>query len=160
MAGGIDYRALADFRYEIRRFLNFSEQAVRIGGIEPQQHQALLAIKGLPREAKVTIRVLAERLQIQHHSAVELSDRLQAHGFIRRSRSQSDRREVLLQLTGRGEKLLRHLSLAHRAELRTAGPRLIDALEAAIHHDERTRPPVRSASRGGARRGPKRQRQL
>jgi DNA-binding MarR family transcriptional regulator len=148
MKRGIDYESLANFRYEIRRFLNFSEQAVRTGGVEPQQHQALLAIKGLPHGAKVTIGVLAERLQIQHHSAVELSDRLQAHGFIRRSRSQFDRREVLLQLTIRGEDLLRHLSLAHRAELRTAGPRLIEALEAAIRHDGESRPLANSASCG------------
>ena len=116
----IDYRALADFRYEIRRFLNFSEQAGRSSKIEPQHHQALLAIKGLPRRVKVTIGVLAERLQIQHHSAVELTDRMQAHGLIRRTRSPSDRREVLLRPTVRGERLLRDLSLAHRAELRTA----------------------------------------
>ncbi len=135
MKHGIDYRALADFRYEIRRFLNFSEQAVRAVGIEPQQHQALLAIKGLPRGAKITIGILAERLQIQHHSAVELSDRLQSHGFIRRLRGQSDRREVLLRLTVRGEKLLRQLSLPHRAELRSAAPRLIEALRSAVHHE-------------------------
>jgi DNA-binding MarR family transcriptional regulator len=140
MASGIDYRALADFRYEIRRFVTFSEQAVRSRNVEPQQHQALLAIKGLPREVTVTIGVLAERLQIQHHSAVELSDRMETRGFIRRSRSQSDKREVLLQLTARGERLLHHLSLAHRAELRTAGPRLIEALEAAIHHVKRASP--------------------
>jgi DNA-binding MarR family transcriptional regulator len=159
MANGIDYKALATFRYEIRRFLNFSEQAVRTQNLEPQQHQALLAIKGLPHEVKVTIGVLAERLQIQHHSAVELSNRMEARGFIRRSRSQSDRREVLLQLTVRGEKLLRHLSLAHRAELRTAGPRLIEALEAAIHHEERDRILGDPASRrkvGGAGAKPRR----
>jgi len=145
MASAIDYTALADFRYEIRRFLNFSEQAVRIAGVESQQHQALLVIKGL-REIKVTIGVLAERLQIQHHSAVELTDRLQARGFIRRMRSRSDRRQVFLQLTIRGEKLLRHLSLVHRAELRTAGPKLIKTLKEAVHHGERTRPFVEPRS--------------
>src|SRR5450432_4928259 len=97
----IDYKALATFRYEIRRFLNFSERAGRSLNIEPQQHQALLAMKGLPREVKVTIGTLAERLQIQHHSAVELTDRMQAHGLIRKTNSPSDRREVLLRPTVR-----------------------------------------------------------
>jgi DNA-binding MarR family transcriptional regulator len=132
MARKIDYRALADFRYEIRRYLNFSEQAARAAGIEPQQHQALLAIKGLSPGSKATVGVLAERLQIQHHSAVELSDRLAGRGWLQRSRSRSDRREVLLRLTQRGEKLLENLSLSHRNELRTAGPALLEALEAAI----------------------------
>lgn len=135
----IDYQALADFRYQIRRFLNFSEQAARVAGIEPQQHQALLAIKGLPAGSKATVGVLAERLQIQHHSAVELSDRLAARGWLRRSRSRTDRREVLLELTPRGEKLLENLSLSHRNELRTAGPALLEALEAAIAHTRKER---------------------
>jgi len=128
----IDYRGLADFRYEIRRYLNFSEQAARAAGIEPRQHQALLAVKGLPCDAKATVGWLAGRLQIEHHSAVELSHRLEARGLIRRSRSRADRREVLLQLTRHGERLLRELSLPHRRELRTAGPRLIEALRTAI----------------------------
>jgi DNA-binding MarR family transcriptional regulator len=128
----IDYQALADFRHEIRRFLNFSEQAARGVTIEPQQHQALLAIRGLPDGIKATVGALADRLQIQHHSAVELSHRLQAHGWIRRSRGEDDRREVLLQLTKRGERLLRRLSVTHREELRSAGPRLIEALKRAL----------------------------
>jgi DNA-binding MarR family transcriptional regulator len=128
----IDYLALSDFRYEIRRFLNFSEEAARAAGIEPHQHQALLVIKALPDYHVATVGVLAERLQIQHHSAVELTDRLEAKGLIRRSRGQVDRREVLLGLTPRGEKLLRRLTISHRAELQSAGPKLIAALEAAI----------------------------
>jgi len=131
----LDYRALADFRYEIRRFLSFSEQAARDSGIEPQQHQALLAIKGLPPGRRATVGVLSERLQIQHHSAVELSVRLEAKGLIRRARSRRDRREVLLSLTRRGEQLLRELTLPHRAELRSAGPTLLRALDSAIHMD-------------------------
>jgi DNA-binding MarR family transcriptional regulator len=131
----MNYRALADFRYEIRRFLSFSEQAARDSGIEPQQHQALLAIKGLPPGRRATVGVLSERLQIQHHSAVELSVRLEAKGLIRRARSRRDRREVLLSLTRRGEKLLRELTLPHRAELRSAGPTLLRALDSAIHMD-------------------------
>ena len=128
----IDYKALANFRYEIRRYLTFSEQAARAAGIEPHQHQALLAIKGLPNSVKATVGVLAERLQIQHHSAVELSDRLEANGFVRRVRSSDDRREVILQLTERAQRLVRDLSMPYRAELHTAGRRLLHALEAAL----------------------------
>ena len=133
----IDYVALADFRYEIRRFLNFSETAARAAGIEPHQHQALLAIKGLPARQAATVGVLAERLQIRHHSAVELTDRLQRKGLLRRLRGESDRREVLLELTLRGEKLLRELTLSHRAELQMARPKLVAALESAIMRERR-----------------------
>jgi len=148
----IDYTALADFRYEIRRFLNFSEDAARVAGIEPHQHQALLVIKGLPANHVATVGVLAERLQIQHHSAVELTDRLESKGLIRRSRSKADRREVLLGLTLRGEKLLQKLTVAHRAELQSMGPKLLAVLESAIarkRHGPGTPnslPPVFSAS--------------
>jgi DNA-binding MarR family transcriptional regulator len=124
----VDYRALADFRYEIRRFLNFSEQAARAAGIQPHHHQALLAIKGLPSGRRATVGLIAERLQIQHHSAVELSLRLEAKGLIRRRPGLSDRREVVLSLSSRGEQVLRELSLSHRAELRSAGPTLLRAL--------------------------------
>ena len=124
----INYTALADFRYEIRRFLSFSESVARAAGIEPQQHQALLVIKGRPLGSETTVGDLAERLQLRHHSAVELSRRLEAKGWIRRTRHGSDRREVQLVVTPRGDKLLAKLSLLHRNELRTAGPRLIRAL--------------------------------
>jgi len=123
------FRALADLRYEIRRFLNFSEQVAREAGVEPQQHQALLAIRALPKPDAATIGALAERLQVQHHSAVELTDRLEKRRLIRRSRNKADRREVLLGLTRRGERLLERLSAAHRRELRVAGPKLMRALK-------------------------------
>jgi DNA-binding MarR family transcriptional regulator len=129
---GVDYEALADFRYEIRRFLNFSEDAARAAGIEPQQHQALLAIKGQTAGIDTTVGVLAQRLQIRHHSAVELSGRLERRGLIRRSRRGVDRRQVQLQLTPRAERLLAKLSLTHRDELRSAEPRLIRALSRAV----------------------------
>jgi DNA-binding MarR family transcriptional regulator len=147
----IDYRALADFRYEIRRFLNFSEQAARAAGIEPQQHQALLAIKGLPPGQVATVGALAERLQIQHHSAVELADRLESNGFICRSRNRKDRREVLLRLTRGGKIALQELSLPHRSELRSAGPTLLRALGAAIAEVRRA-PRSRERGPGRARR--------
>jgi DNA-binding MarR family transcriptional regulator len=128
----IDYTALANFRYEIRRFLNFSERAARHAGIEPHQHQALLVIKGSLLGKEATVGTLAERLQIQHHSAVELANRLEGKGLISRRRGHADRREVLLSLTAHGELLLKRLALPHRDELRTAGPKLLRALRAAI----------------------------
>jgi DNA-binding MarR family transcriptional regulator len=128
----VDYRALADFRYEIRRFLNFSEQQAHAAGIEPQQHQALLAIKGLPAHRVATVGVLAERLLIRHHSAVELVNRLEAKGLLRRARGMMDRREVVLTLSRRGEALLKRLTHPHHTELRSARPRLLAALAAAI----------------------------
>ncbi len=127
-----DYESLAELRYRIRCFLSFSEQAARAAGLEPRQHQLMLGLKGLPRTARPTIGELAKRLQIQHHSAVELVNRLAASGYIRRSRAGEDRREVLLSLTPKGEKVLQNLSLHHRAELRSAGPTLVKALRRAM----------------------------
>ena len=127
-----DYEALAEPRYQIRRFLSFSEQAARAAGLEPRQHQLMLGLKGLPASKRPTIGELAERLQIQHHSAVELVNRLVAAGHIRRTRAGEDRREVLLSLTPKGERVLRQLSLHHRTELRAAGPALVTALRKAM----------------------------
>jgi DNA-binding MarR family transcriptional regulator len=128
----VDYQALADFRFEIRRFLNFSERLVRAAGMEPQQHQALLAIKGLPAHRVATIGVLAERLFIQHHSAVELVNRLEVKGLLRRARSAADRREVVLTLSRRGEMLLKQLTRPHHEELQSARPKLLAAMAAAL----------------------------
>lgn len=130
----IDYRALAEFRYEVRRFQNLSEQAARAAGVEPQQYQALLAIKGLPASASATVGLLAERLQIQHHSAVELVDRLEAHGLLKRIRSRKDRRQVLLRLTRRAEEILRQVAMPHRADLRSSGLTLLRALQTVMAH--------------------------
>ncbi len=123
-----DYRSLAEFRYQIRRFLRFSEEAARRAGVEPRQHQLLLAVKGLPSQERASIGVLAERLQLRHHSTVELVNRLAKGGYVRRVQDRNDRREVLLFLTIKGENLLRKLSNDHRAELQTAGPALLAAL--------------------------------
>jgi DNA-binding MarR family transcriptional regulator len=124
-----DYQSLAEFRHQIRRFLHFSEHVARKAGLEPRQHQLMLALKGLPASVRPRIAELAQQLQIQHHSAVELVNRLEAGGLVRRERGQQDKREVLLRLTSRGERLLRELSLYHRAELRSQGPELLDALQ-------------------------------
>jgi DNA-binding MarR family transcriptional regulator len=127
-----DYESLSEFRHQIRRFLRFSERAARAAGLEPRQHQLLLAIKGLPPNVRPKIAEVAERLQVQHHSAVELVNRLETGGFVQRERGSQDRREVLLQLTPRGEKVLRELSLHHREELRLQGPALLDNLRQLI----------------------------
>ncbi len=92
----------------------------------------MLALKGLPRSIRPRIGELAERLQIQHHSAVELVNRLAARGFVLRRPGGDDRREVLLALTPKGEKVLHELSLHHRNELRSQGPALIAALKRAV----------------------------
>jgi len=123
-----DYRALAEFRYQIRKFLHFSEQAVQAGGLERGQYQLMLAIKGMPAGVRPRIRDLANRMQIQHHSAVELINRLEAGGYVRRERAQDDRREVLLVLAPKGERVLAELALHHHQELRSAAPRLVAAL--------------------------------
>ena len=124
-----DYRALADFRYQLRRFLSFSNEAARAAGLEPRQHQLLLAVKGMPEGVEATVGTIAERLQTQHHSTVELVDRMENRGLVRRLRSAGDRRRVLVSLTARGEALLARLSAVHRAEVRSIGPRLLRALE-------------------------------
>ena len=123
------YRSLAELRHQIRRFLRYSEDAAREHGIEPQQHQLLLAIKGLPPGRLPTIGELADRLQIRHHSAVELINRLCERGAIFREPGTVDRREVLIRLAPEGEQLLHELSLSHQMELRKAGPELMRALE-------------------------------
>lgn len=124
-----DYESLADLRHHIRRFLHFSEVAVRGLGLEPHQHQLMLALKGLPGGTRPVIRELAEQLQIRHNSAVELVNRLSTGGYVQRQKGENDRREVLLTLTPKGERVLRELSLHHRAELRKAGPALFGALQ-------------------------------
>ena len=123
-----EYRALAEFRYQIRRFLCFSEERVRAAGMEPQQHQLLLAVKGLPDGAIATIGELAERLQLKHHSTVELVNRLEKLGYVTRESGQRDRRQVVVHLSHSGATVLRKLSLAHHQELENAGPRLAKAL--------------------------------
>ncbi|MGH9627897.1 MAG: MarR family winged helix-turn-helix transcriptional regulator [Bryobacteraceae bacterium] len=123
-----EYQKLEEFRFQIRRFLNFSEAAARIAGVEAQQHQALLALKALPEGSLPTIGHLAERLLLKHHSAVGLVDRLQVLGLVTRRPRSEDARQVLVRLTSKGERLLHRLSLAHRLELEETGPELAAAL--------------------------------
>ncbi len=119
-----EYEILAEFRYALRRFLRFSESAAGEVGLTPQQHQALLAIKGFPGREKITIGELAERLQIRHHSAVGLADRLEADRLIRRSPGTNDRRQVYISLTPHGDAVIEQLSALHHEQLRRLSPQL------------------------------------
>jgi len=124
-----DYQALAEFRFQLRKFFHFSEQVAREAHLEPRQYQLMLAVKGLPKDRRPRIRDLAELLMVEHHSMVELVDRLVLGGYVRRTRGDKDRREVLVSLTGKGERILRELALSHHTELSTRGPALIAALK-------------------------------
>lgn len=119
-----DYESLAEFRYVLRQFAAFSEQAARAAGLTTQHHQALLAVKGFPGRERITIGELAERLNLRHHSAVGLVDRLVARRLLRRQRDPEDRRRVVLGITPTGQELLVELSLVHRDELRRLAPLL------------------------------------
>jgi DNA-binding MarR family transcriptional regulator len=123
-----DYEALAEMRYRIRCFLNFSEASARSVGLEPQQHQLLLAVRGLPDGEAPTIGRVAERLQVQHNTAVELVRRCSENGLVVKRPSARDRRQVLIELTARGLDLLEKLAVAHRKELRSMAPALLGAL--------------------------------
>lgn len=118
------YESLAAWRYALRRFLNFSQDAARRTDLTPQQHQTLLAIKGFPGRDYASITELAERLQLRHHSVVGLVDRLVSRRLLRRTPSTTDRRRVELRLTSKGENVIEQLSAIHRQELRQLGPEL------------------------------------
>jgi DNA-binding MarR family transcriptional regulator len=131
------YQDLAEFRRQIREFLHSSEAIAREHQVEPQQHQLLLAVQGLPEGVKPTIREIASRLFIQHHSAVELVNRLEINGAIARTPGVEDKRQVLLQLTAIGRSILRQLVMAHRTELERSGPELARALNTVLRHSRK-----------------------
>ncbi|MGO4128674.1 MarR family winged helix-turn-helix transcriptional regulator [Inquilinus sp. YAF38] len=131
-----DYEALAAFRHALRRFLDFSGEAAKTAGLTPQQHQALLAIKGFPGRDRVTIGELAEQLVQRHHSTVGLVDRLEALGLVRRESDPADRRRAMVALTDRAEEVLAGLSAIHRSELRRLGPSLAALLQRLESRDE------------------------
>lgn len=130
-----DYRALAEFRYELRKFIHFSEQTARTAGIEPQQQQLLLVVKGMAEGKLPTISYIAERLQLQHHSTVELVDRLEERELVKRRRDEQDQRRVLVEITQQGEEILQELSFHNLEELQTAAPLLVRTLTALIKQD-------------------------
>jgi DNA-binding MarR family transcriptional regulator len=123
-----DYQALGAFRHQIQRFLHFSEAAAKSEGLEPQQHQMLLAIRASEQPGGPTVGQLADRLLIRHHSAVGMLDRLEARRLVGRVRGDGDRRQVRVHLTPEGQEKLKRLSSAHRDELRNSGPTLVEAL--------------------------------
>jgi len=121
-----DYRALAEFRYHIGRYLDFSDQAARAAGIEPRQYQLLLAIRGLPKTVDPTVGALAQELRRHHHSTVELINRAEVNGLVKRSRVGT---HVLVRLTRQGERVLTEAVEERLGELRVAGPVLVKALQ-------------------------------
>jgi DNA-binding MarR family transcriptional regulator len=127
-----EYRALAELRYRIRHFLREGDAKARAIGLEPQQYLMLLAIRGLPEDSEATIQTLAERLALKHHSAVELIDRLETRGYVRRNRSRDDRRRVFVTLLPRGERLLEQVARNRISELRSTGEALVSAIEALL----------------------------
>lgn len=124
-----EYRALAELRYRIRHFLREGDAVARAAGLEPQQYLLLLTIRGLPQGQEATIRTLAERLALKHHSAVELIDRLEMHGYVRRHRVRDDRRRVLVSLLPRGERILEQVARHRIGELRSNGHELVRTID-------------------------------
>jgi DNA-binding MarR family transcriptional regulator len=152
-----EYRALAELRYRIRHFLGEGDAAARAAGLEPQQYLLLLMIRGLPGGEQATIRTLAERLSLKHHSAVELIDRLVAHGYVRRTRARDDRRRVLVSLLPRGERMLADVARQRINELRSHGHQLVRAIDQLLDKPRKSRNGARAKpgpkSRGQEKRG-------
>ena len=116
-----NFEALSEFRYQIRRFERFSEDAVQAFGIRPLQYLLLLHIKGFPGRSFATVGELAERLRAKHHGVVALVTRCEEGGFVERRASETDRRQVQVHLTTEGERVLKHLAELHRTELQSLG---------------------------------------
>jgi DNA-binding MarR family transcriptional regulator len=142
-----EYRALGELRYLIRRFVQEGDVTAKQAGLEPQQYLLLLALRGLPAGEEATISKLAERLSLRHHSTVELIDRLESHGFVKRMRGKEDRRQVLVGLQPRGAKLLEKVVEQRIIELRSNGRALVSAISSLLE------PRKRVLSSNGRRRG-------
>jgi DNA-binding MarR family transcriptional regulator len=129
-----EYQALAELRYRLRKFVGEGDAVARAAGLEPQQYLLLLALRGLPAGVEATISTLADRLALKHHSAVELIDRLESHGYVRRNRNRDDRRRVMVALLPRGEKLLEQVARHRIEELRSTGATLVNAISALLEN--------------------------
>ena len=127
-----EFRALAELRYRIRQFLKEGDTTARKEGLEPQQYLLLLAIRGLPPDVPGKIRTLADRLALKHHSVVELVDRLEQHGYVKRTRSREDKRQVLVSLLPKGQKVLERVVQERIGELRASGRQLVQAIDALL----------------------------
>jgi DNA-binding MarR family transcriptional regulator len=121
--------SLAEFRYELRKFLHFSEEAASAAGLQPQQHQLLLQVAGARAGTTVTIAYAAKRLRLRHNSVVELVNRSVLEGLLVRAQDAGDLRRVLLQITPKGKKVLRALSIDHARELTVLAPKLASDLQ-------------------------------
>jgi DNA-binding MarR family transcriptional regulator len=130
------YVRLAEFRYRLRRYLHFSQEAAQRAAVHPQQHELLLVLAGQPKEAEVTVTTLAERLFLRHNSTVELVDRCVNLGLVTRREDAMDRRRSLLRLTARGQELLQLLAPYHLRELEEFGPKLIETLSSIAARDQ------------------------
>jgi DNA-binding MarR family transcriptional regulator len=144
---------LAEFRYRLRTFLQFSEQAAHAAGLQPQQHQLLLQIAGAPPDTVPTIAYAAERLGLRHNSVVELANRSVEEGLLERNSDETDARRVLLRITSKGARLLHRLAAHHRSELEVMGPALIEALTRIEHWQDDHAPAAQAATRSGTRSG-------
>jgi len=130
-----DFEILADFRYQIRKFVRFSEQVARQHGITPRQYLLLLHVKGYPGRDWATIGELAERLQAKHHGVVALVSRCEKQGFVERRRSSEDRRRIEIHLLENGERMLDELARLHRAELLSLQGRFVVPVIQAFDHE-------------------------
>ncbi|HXJ06294.1 MAG TPA: MarR family transcriptional regulator [Candidatus Acidoferrum sp.] len=134
-----EYNALGELRYRIREFLRGSDEAANAAGLEPQQYQMLLAIRGLPNPGETSIRRLSERLLLRHHSAVGLIDRLEDRGYIRRTPSGLDQRQLCVILLPKGQRALERVVRERLHELRESGHALISALASILKQSQGTR---------------------
>ncbi len=146
-----EYQALAELRYRIRRFLQEGDDTARQAQLEPQQYLMLLAIRGLPDGKEASIRTLAERLSLRHHSTVELVDRMEERGYVKRSRGREDRRQVLVSLQPRGEKMLEQVVQQRIIELRATGRALAEAISALLERRPAANAVARVRRRGSAK---------
>lgn len=147
-----DYRSLAEFRYRIRLFLAESEETARDAGLEPEQFQLLLAVRGMPQGNAATIQHLAARLLVKHHTVVERIDRLARMGLLRRLHNTADHRVVLVELSVHGNRLVEKLSRQRMRELKRSGPELIVALTKVISATAR-KSPRKNRPKGSSRNG-------
>ena len=124
-----DYESLATFRYAMRKFLNFSKRALAAEAkLTPEQYEALLALKAFSGEMGLTMTQLSERLQVKHHTAVSLVDRMEQANLVRRTSGVTDRRVVFVRLTPAGSRILAKVAVLHRREMRIRSPEMIEAL--------------------------------
>jgi DNA-binding MarR family transcriptional regulator len=144
-----EFRALAELRHQIRQFLREGDAASLKAGLEPQQYLLLLTVKGMPEGREATIQSLSEWLVLRHHSVVELTDRMEAHGFVKRTRSTRDRRNVIVSLSPRGEKLLQRVVKQRIGELRARGQALVESISALLESKARTNPKLRTSRKAG-----------